>query len=47
MLNEFNAQHFADGIIEIIKDVGDALIRHFPYDRTDKNELPDDIVFGH
>jgi uncharacterized membrane protein len=47
MLKEFNAQHFADGIIDIIGDIGAALIQHFPYDRTDKNELPDDIVFGH
>jgi uncharacterized membrane protein len=46
MLEEFNAKHFADGIINIIGDIGTALIKHFPYDRTDKNELPDDIVFG-
>jgi uncharacterized membrane protein len=46
MLQEFNANHFADGIINIIGDIGTALIQHFPYDRTDKNELPDDIVFG-
>lgn len=47
MLREFDGQHFTNGIIAIIRDIGDALIRHFPYDRTDKNELPDDIVFGH
>lgn len=46
ILNEFNARHFANGIIKIIDDIGAALIHHFPYDRTDKNELPDDIVFG-
>jgi hypothetical protein len=28
-------------------DIGDALHTHFPFDNdTDKNELPDDIVFG-
>lgn len=47
MLKEFNAEHFAEGIIDIINDVGNALYIHFPYDRSDKNELPDDIVFGH
>lgn len=48
ILKEFNAQHFTEGIIDIIKDVGMALHEKFPYDRgTDKNELPDDIVFGH
>jgi uncharacterized membrane protein len=47
MLKEFNAEHFAEGIIDIINDIGNALYIHFPYDRSDKNELPDDIVFGH
>jgi uncharacterized membrane protein len=48
MLKEFNAQHFSDGIITIIRDIGKALHEKFPYERTtDKNELPDDIVFGH
>lgn len=48
MLREFNAQHFAEGIVTIIRDIGKALHEKFPYDRgTDKNELPDDIVFGH
>jgi uncharacterized membrane protein len=47
MLKDFNSEHFADGIINIIDDIGNALFTHFPYDRSDKNELPDDIVFGH
>ena len=47
ILREFNSEHFSEGIIEIINDVGNALYIHFPYDRSDKNELPDDIVFGH
>jgi uncharacterized membrane protein len=48
MLKAFNAHHFADGIITIIRDIGKALHEKFPYERTtDKNELPDDIVFGH
>jgi uncharacterized membrane protein len=37
----------ADAIEAVIADVGQALRTHFPYDRsTDKNELPDDLVFG-
>lgn len=37
----------ADAIEAVITDVGQALRTHFPYDRTtDKNELPDDLVFG-
>ena len=47
MLNAFNREHFTEGIITIIRDIGAALHETFPYDRsTDKNELPDDIVFG-
>jgi len=37
----------ADAIEAVIADVWQALRTHFPYDRsTDKNELPDDLVFG-
>ncbi|MFT3701375.1 MAG: TPM domain-containing protein [Agriterribacter sp.] len=47
MLGEFNAAHFADGVIKIVKEIGNALHEHFPYSAdTDKNELPDEIVFG-
>lgn len=47
MLLNFREQHIVDGICQCIADIGDALHQHFPYDReTDKNELPDDIVFG-
>ncbi|HYH16146.1 MAG TPA: TPM domain-containing protein [Flavisolibacter sp.] len=47
MLLNFKEQHIVDGICQCIADIGDALHQHFPYDRvTDKNELPDDIVFG-
>lgn len=43
----FGQNHMADAIAEVIKEIGAALHQHFPYDRTgDKNELPDDIVFG-
>jgi uncharacterized membrane protein len=46
ILAEFNAEHYVDGIIEIVHDIGEALIKHFPYEQEDKNELPDNIVFG-
>lgn len=47
MLRHFREQHPAEGIVECIGDIGEALHQHFPYDRgTDKNELPDDIIFG-
>jgi uncharacterized membrane protein len=47
MLSHFNANNYAQGIADVIKEVGEALREHFPYDAaTDINELPDDIVFG-
>jgi uncharacterized membrane protein len=43
----FQNKHFDDGLIAVIAGIGAALKAHFPYDRdTDKNELPDEIVFG-
>ena len=34
-------------LLLIVKDIGEALRNHFPYDRSsDKNELPDEIIFG-
>lgn len=47
MLVYFKEEHLADGLSLVIFDIGQALHAHFPYDRdTDKNELPDHIVFG-
>lgn len=47
MLRNFNKENYAQGIVEVVEQIGDALAVHFPYDAsTDKNELPDDIVFG-
>ena len=47
MLGEFKKENYAEGLVEVIYKIGQALHSHFPYDAaTDKNELPDDIVFG-
>lgn len=47
MLTFFRENHLADGIIHCIRHVGEVLCEKFPYDRKeDKNELPDEIVFG-
>lgn len=47
MLLSFNKNNYAKGIAECAIQIGDALITHFPFERdTDKNELPDEIVFG-
>lgn len=47
MIDRFKDNKLADGIAKCLAEVGNALIEKFPYDpATDKNELPDDIVFG-
>lgn len=47
ILSEFNAAHYVDGIEQVIREIGIALCEHFPYiAESDKNELPDEIVFG-
>ena len=47
MISHFNRESYADGIKEVVLDIGEALKKHFPYNNdSDKNELPDEIVFG-
>lgn len=47
MISNFNRENYADGIKEVVTDIGEALTQLFPYNNdTDKNELPDDIIFG-
>lgn len=47
MLLQFRNQKLADGICQGTYDLGEALKTYFPYNsNTDKNELPDEIVFG-
>lgn len=47
MIKNFSRNNYAEGIVQCVEDIGDALHFHFPFDnKTDKNELPDDIIFG-
>ncbi|MBK8141792.1 MAG: TPM domain-containing protein [Chitinophagaceae bacterium] len=47
MIQSFNKDYYAKGIAECVIQIGEALTTHFPFDNdTDKNELPDHIVFG-
>jgi uncharacterized membrane protein len=44
--NFFKEDQFAEGLVSGIAMAGEALNKHFPYERNDKNELPDDISYG-
>lgn len=47
MISKFSKENISDGIEECVRMIGETLKEKFPYDAvTDKNELPDDIVFG-
>ncbi|MEO6069247.1 MAG: TPM domain-containing protein [Chitinophagaceae bacterium] len=47
MMVLFKEKNLVNGLVQCITDIGEVLNHHFPYNReTDKNELPDDIVFG-
>jgi uncharacterized membrane protein len=47
MLVEFTNENIPTGIEKCVLQIGQTLKETFPYDATtDKNELPDDIVFG-
>ncbi|NDA63410.1 MAG: TPM domain-containing protein [Chitinophagia bacterium] len=47
MIAHFSGSQYLQGIISIVQNIGEALHTHFPYDeKGDKNELPNDIVFG-
>lgn len=46
MLLDFKQNAIAKGIIDCVTAVGQTLKEKFPFEKTDKNELPDEIVFG-
>lgn len=47
ILSLFNQKDYTEGLISIVKNIGQLLSEKFPYDSlTDKNELPDELVFG-
>ena len=46
LTENFKSGNMAGGIVGAINDIGLKLQKHFPYLDDDKNELPDDIVFG-
>jgi uncharacterized membrane protein len=47
MVARFTKDNISEGMVQCIKQIGETLKEKFPYIPTeDKNELPDEIVFG-
>jgi len=47
IIQHFNRENYAEGISSSVTQIGEALRQHFPFDKDiDKNELPDEIIFG-
>lgn len=47
ILSHFNQEDYAGGISNCVNEIGESLKEHFPYNQQDdKNELPDEIIFG-
>lgn len=48
MVADFSHNRACAGIVNSIRHIGEQLRKEFPYNaKTDRNELPDEIVFGH
>ena len=46
IIGAFTKDDYTDGICRVVTDIGLALKAEFPYQSDDKNELPDEIIFG-
>jgi len=44
--HNFKKRNYTPGLIDCIMDLGEKLAYYFPITATDRNELPNDIVFG-
>lgn len=46
IIGAFTKEDYTGGICAVINNIGSALQKEFPYQSDDKNELPDEIIFG-
>jgi len=46
MINDCVEEHFVDAIVNAVLSTGKQLTTHFPYQKDDQNELPNQISFG-
>lgn len=46
MRQHFREKQYGDGLAHVVRQVGEKLKTHFPFEEGDKNELPDEIIYG-
>ncbi len=46
MREHFISERYAEGVCKVIKQISHQLEAHFPHGPDDKNELPDEIIYG-
>ena len=46
LLDHFSKGEYTQGICECIRIIGTELVKYFPYESGDINELPDDVSYG-
>lgn len=46
IIARFSKDDYTGGVCDVISDIGEALKKEFPYESSDKNELPDELIFG-
>jgi uncharacterized membrane protein len=44
--NNFQEKKYVEGLCQVIAQVGAQLENYFPHEADDKNELPDEIIYG-
>lgn len=42
----FQEKMYGQGLSQVITELGNQLEKHFPHEPGDKNELPDEIIYG-
>lgn len=47
MATNFKEGKILNGLLVAVQESGEALSKYFPYQGTDRNELSDEIMFGH
>ncbi len=46
IIASFTKEDYTGGVCKVISNIGQALKAEFPHQSDDKNELPDEIIFG-